>query len=207
MMRQVLLSILIVYCFLTACSGNSNQSQSPDYEATKKMVTDLMKSEDVKKAIVEIIAEDSAQQLYVIHDDTVRTAIEEALTSEKGKEFWTKMFTDHEFVKTFSEAMISQQEDVFKRLMADSAYQEKMLELFENPDFGKLIQSQLKNQQFKSHLEESIQQTLESPLFQATVAEIVVQHAKKIVAEESGGSEGESGQGSESSESSGESGS
>ena len=197
MMRQVLLSILIVYCFLTACSGNSNQSQSPDYEATKKMVTDLMKSEDVKKAIVEIIAEDSAQQLYVIHDDTVRTAIEEALTSEKGKEFWTKMFTDHEFVKTFSEAMISQQEDVFKRLMADSAYQAKMLELFENPDFGKLIQSQLKNQQFKSHLEESIQQTLESPLFQATVAEIVVQHAKKIVGEESSGSEGESGQGSE----------
>lgn len=202
MIRKVLLSILIVFSFLTACSGNSNQSQSPDYEATKKMVTDLMKSEDGKKAIVEVIAEDSAQQLYVIQDDTVKTAIEEALTSEKGKEFWTKMFTDHEFVKAFSEAMISQQEDVFKRLMADSSYQEKMLELFANPEFGEMIQTQLKNQQFKGHLEESIQQTLESPLFQATVAEIVVQHAKKIVGEEGGG---ESGQESEGSESSGQS--
>lgn len=202
MMRRVLLSMLIVCSFLTACSGNSNQSSSPDYEATKKMVTDLMKSEDGKKAIVEVIAEDSAQQLYVIHDDTVKTAIEEALTSEKGKEFWTKMFTDHEFVKTFSEAMISQQEDVFKRLMADSSYQEKMLELFANPEFGEMIQSQLKNQQFKGHLEESIQQTLESPLFQATVAEIVVQHAKKIVSEESGEGGDKSGQESEDSESS-----
>ena len=81
--------------------------------------------------------------------------------------------------------------------MADSSYQEKMLELFANPEFGEMIQTQLKNQQFKGHLEEGIQQTLESPLFQATVAEIVVQHAKKIVGEESSGSEGESGQGSE----------
>lgn len=207
MIRQVLLSILIVCCFLTACNGNSGQSQSPDYEATKKMVTDLMKSEDGKKAIAEVIAEDSTQQLYVINDDTVKTAIEEALTSEKGKEFWTKMFTDHEFVKTFSEAMISQQEDVFKRLMADSSYQEKMLELFANPEFGQMIQSQLKNQQFKGHLEESIQETLESPLFQATVAEIVVQHAKKIVSEESEEGGGGSGQESEGSESSDQSGS
>lgn len=203
MRKSVLLSILCIATLLIGCNTNSNQSQSPDYETTKKMVTDIMKSEDGKKAIIEVIAEDSAQQLYVIQDDTVKTAIEEALTSEQGKEFWSKMFADHEFVKAFSEAMIHQQEDVFKRLMADASYQEKMLELFSNPEFGQIVQSQLKSQQFKGHLEESIQQTLESPLFQATVAEIVVQHAKKIVSEDSGKSESD--QGSDQGESSGDS--
>lgn len=203
MRKSVLLSILCIATLLIGCNTNSNQSQSPDYETTKKMVTDIMKSEDGKKAIIEVIAEDSAQQLYVIQDDTVKTAIEEALTSEQGKEFWSKMFADHEFVKAFSEAMIHQQEDVFKRLMADASYQEKMLELFSNPEFGQIVQSQLKSQQFKGHLEESIQQTLESPLFQATVAEIVVQHAKKIVSEDSGKSESD--QGSDHGESSGDS--
>ena len=203
MRKSVLLSILCIATLLIGCNTNSNQSQSPDYETTKKMVTDIMKSEDGKKAIIEVIAEDSAQQLYVIQDDTVKTAIEEALTSEQGKEFWSKMFADHEFVKAFSEAMIHQQEDVFKRLMADASYQEKMLELFSNPEFGQIVQSQLKSQQFKGHLEESIQQTLESPLFQATVAKIVVQHAKKIVSEDSGKSESD--QGSDQGESSGDS--
>jgi len=189
MQKKILIILIPVILFIVGCSGGSNQSQSPDYEATKKMVTDIVKSEDGKKAIVEILAEETTQQLYVIHDDTVNKAIQETLTSEKGKEFWAKMFTDHEFVKAFSESMITQQEDVFKRLMADSSYQEKMLELFENPEFAKLIQTQLKSQQFKGHLEESIQQTLESPLFKATLTEIVIQNAKKIVGENEGGSE------------------
>src|SRR5690625_3014892 len=91
------------------------------------------------------------------------------------------MFSDHEFVKKFTEAMVDQQEDIFKRLMADSSYQEQMLELFSNPEYAQLIQSQLKSQQFKGHLEESIQETLESPLFKATVSEIIIQHAKKLL--------------------------
>lgn len=167
-------------------SSNSNQNAT-SYESTKKMVTDILKSEDGQKAIVDMIADDSTQKLYVIHDDTVKTAVEETLTADEGKDFWSRMFSDQEFVKSFSETIMEQQEDIFKRLMADSEYQKKMLELFGNPEFSKLVQAQLKSQQFKGHLEESIQETIESPLFQAQITEIIVKHAKEIA----GGKEGE----------------
>ena len=191
-------------------SSNNNQENN-NYESTKKMVTDILKTEDGKKAIIDVLAEDSTQKIYVIHDETVKVAIEEALTSEKGKEFWSQMFGDQEFVKEFSESMMDQQEDVFKRLMGDSTYQEKLFELFENPEFGQLVQSQLKSQQFKSYLEESIQETLESPLFQAKVSEIIVQHAKDIAGEKdkqgkSGSESDQNGQQSESGDSQGNSG-
>lgn len=192
MFKKNIIFVLIVSILIIGCSpGNdqSNNNQENDYEATKKMVTDILKSEEGKTAIIEVIADDSAQQIYVINDDTVKTAIEEALTSEKGKTFWSQMFSDQDFVKEFSDAMIDQQEDVFKRLMSDAGYQEKMLEFFANPEFEQQIQELLKSQKFKGHLEESIQETLESPLFQAKVSEIIVQHAKKIV-----GEDGEEGQ-------------
>lgn len=184
---------IAILIFLIGCSPSNNQSQnqSPDYESTKRMVTDILKSDEGQKAIIEVISDDKTQQTYVIHDESVKTAVTENLTSEQGKEFWSSMFSDYEFVKEFSEAMMNHQEEIFKRLMADSSYQQQMLELFSNPEFEQIIQSQLKSQKFKGHLEESIQETLESPLFKATVSEIVIQHAKKIVSEDSGGEQGQ----------------
>ncbi|MBU5595076.1 spore gernimation protein GerD [Amphibacillus sp. MSJ-3] len=209
MPKKYIIIILIILSLITGCSpGNdqSNHSQDGGYEATKKMVTDILKSEDGKKAIAEVIADDSSQEIYVIHDDTVKKAIEDALTSEKGKDFWSKMFSDQDFAKEFSLAMIEQQEDIFKRLMGDAEYQKKMLDLFANPEFEQQIQSQLKSQKFKGHLEESIQETLDSPLFQAKVSEIIVQHAKKIVGEsEEDGKEEQDKQQSEKEDSKGES--
>ena len=144
MTKKNILFILSVLMLLIGCSPNSNQSQSqsPDYETTKKMVLDILKSEAGTKTITDVIADDGTQQTYVIHDETVKTAVTENLTSEQGKEFWSKMFSDHEFVKEFSEAMIDQQEEIFKRLMADSSYQEQMIELFSNPEFTQLVQKQ-----------------------------------------------------------------
>ncbi|MBM7542745.1 spore germination lipoprotein GerD [Amphibacillus cookii] len=180
--QKITLFVLIVVSSLMGCSPNNNSSnQEANYETTKKMVTDILKSDEGKESIVEVIADESTQQIYVIHDQIVQSAIEEALTSEEGQEFWSNMFSDQEFVKEFSDAMISQQEDVFKRLMSDASFQEKMLELLANPEIDEQMLGLMKSQQFKSHLEESIQETLESPLFQAKVSEIVVDHAKKIM--------------------------
>ncbi|WP_017473585.1 spore germination lipoprotein GerD [Amphibacillus jilinensis] len=181
--QKIAFFILIAVISLMGCSPANNNSgnQEANYETTKKMVTDILKTDDGKQAIVEVIADESTQQIYVIHDQIVQSAIEEALTSKEGQEFWSNMFSDQEFVKEFSDAMIKQQEDVFKRLMNDASFQEKMLELLANPEIDEQMLSLMKSQQFKSHLEESIQETLESPLFQAKVSEIVVDHAKKIM--------------------------
>ena len=57
----------------------------------QKMVTDIVKSEDGKKAIVEILAE--TLNNFTLFMMIQLTRIQEALTSEK-EEFWAKMFTD-----------------------------------------------------------------------------------------------------------------
>ncbi|SEO74036.1 spore germination protein D [Amphibacillus marinus] len=185
MVKHTLWFYLAILVFLTACTNNSSSGngQEGNYDSTKKMVTDILKSEDGKKAIVEVLGDESTQQMYVINDQLVRQAVEQSLTAEEGKGFWSNMFTDTEFVTAFSEAMIAQHEDVLTRLMSDSAYQEKMLELFNNPEVHDQIRGQLKSQQFKTHLEETIQETLASPLFEAKVSEIIIRNAQTLLEE------------------------
>jgi len=199
MKKHTMLLLSLCLLSLTACSGNDESANKEDsYETTKKMVTDILKTDDGKQSIIDVLSDEEAQKMYVIEDKIVKQSVEDALTSDKGKDFWTKMFSDPEFVKSFSEAMMEQQADVFKRLMADSTYQEKMLELLANPEMEEQLLTVLKGQQFKVHLEKTIQETFESPLFQAKIAEILVSQADKLIGEsggsgaEKGGGEGES---------------
>lgn len=169
--------LLLLGC--TSPNGGSN-GQENNYETTKKMVTDILKTDEGKQTIAEILADEETQQAYVIHDQVVKSTLEEVLTSEQGKTFWSKMFSDQEFVKEFAEAMSTQHEEVFKRLMGDATFQGKMLELLANPEVDAQIISLLKSQQFKVELENNIKEILESPLFKAQVAEILVKNAKEI---------------------------
>ena len=64
----------------------------------------------------------------------------------------------------------------------------------------------MKSQQFREHLEETIQQTFESPLFQSKIQDILLKAASKKEKKETGGdsqSEGESGSGGEGGQSGG----
>lgn len=201
MIKYTLLLLLLCILSLTACNGDNESANTDDsYETTKKMVTDILKTDEGKQSIIAVLSDEETQQMYVIEDKIVQQSINEALTSEEGKDFWTKMFSDQEFVTSFSEAMIDQQEDVFKRLMTDATYQEKMLELLSNPEMDEQILTVIKSQKFRAHLEETIQETFESPLFQAKVAEILISQADELISESGGGSEGESEDDSESEE-------
>ncbi len=80
-----------------------------------------------KKAITEVLSSDDMQKTYVIDAKVVQQTVQEALTSDKGKEFWTKMFQDPKFVESFSLALQDQQEKVMKTLMSDPEFQKKNL--------------------------------------------------------------------------------
>lgn len=197
-MKQTLLLLTFSLLLITACTGNTdnNQSGNNSYETTKKMVTDILKTDEAKQAIVEVIADEETQQVYVLEADTVNNAVQAALTSDAGKEFWTKMFTERDFITSFSEAMVQQQEEVLKNLMNDASYREKMLELFTDPQMSQQFVTVMKSQQFRAHLEETIEQTFESPLFQAKISQLLVDNADKLLEskEESSSDEEEEGE-------------
>lgn len=179
MLRNFFLPFIgVTLLFISACGGEAAPKET-DYDATKKMVVDILQTEDGKKALGEILADEKMQQKLVIESATVKQAIDETLTSEKGAEMWKKLFEDPKFVETFYKSVEEDQKKLMKSLMNDSEYQKQMMDLLQNPEMEEATIQTLKSQQFRAHLEETIQQTLESPLFQAKIQEILLKAAEE----------------------------
>ncbi|MFD1039117.1 spore germination lipoprotein GerD [Virgibacillus byunsanensis] len=200
MHRKIFITLVgILIILVSACNGEGTSGKEGEYDTTKKMVVDILQTEEGKKALKEILADEKLKQELVINSDVVKESVNSVLVSEKGKEMWKKMFEDPEFVKTYAESMSDEQKKLMKDLLKDSEYQKQMLELLQNPEITDQMLSVLKGQQFRAHLEETIQQTLESPLFQAKIQEILLKAAEKQGGgggQQGGGSgEGESGGG------------
>lgn len=155
---------------LTSCSSGSNEYNA-DYEETKKMVVDILQTDDGKKAIQKMMQEDDMKRQLVIDSDIVQASIKDTFTSHASKEMWKKLFNDTEFAATFAEVMAEEQKELFKKLMNDATFQKSMLELLQNPEISNQTLSILKGQQFREHLETAIEETLNAPLFQLKVKE------------------------------------
>lgn len=181
----LVLSIL----FISAC-GNNDESHEAEYETTKKMVIDILQTEEGKKALKDLLADNQLQELLVIESDEVKETVTKAISSEKSKENWKKMFQDPEFIQTYAKSISGEQKKLMKDLMHDSQFQEQMIELLNNPEVNKQMLSVLTSQAFRAHLEKTIQETLQSPLFQEKISKAIQEAAKQ----DSSGGSGESNQ-------------
>lgn len=190
MIKRICMLSFATLFILSACGGTGETSggNQETYDTTKKMVTDILKTDEGKKAITDVLADEEMQKTYVIESKVLEDAISDALTSDKGKEFWNKMFSDQKFIEGFAQSMIDQQETVIKGLMSDPEYQKKMLELLANPEMEEQMVTVLKGQQFREHLQKTIQETMNSPLFKAEMNDVILKAAEEMKA-----SEGESG--------------
>ncbi|WP_087975108.1 spore germination lipoprotein GerD [Oceanobacillus rekensis] len=207
MIRFVFITLLgISFTMLAGCNGESTAGKEGDYETTKKMVVDILQTEEGKKALTEIMADEKVKQELVIQSDVVKSAINETLVSEKGKEMWTTLFKDPKFVEGYAKSMSEEQKKLMKDLMNDSEYQKQMLDLMKNPEITEQMLTLLKSQQFRSHLEETITQTLETPLFQAKIQEILLKAAEEQGKQKEGGGGSGGGEGGGSGGGGGESG-
>ena len=204
MMTQTKLWMLLIcisMLVLAGCNAGSEQKETSDYEGTKKMVADILKTDEGKKAITEVLSGDDMQQTYVVESSTMKEAVTEALSSDKGKEFWEKLFKDPKFVESYALAMQDQQKEVLKNLMSDPEYQKKLIEILSNPDMEKQLLTVVTGQEFRSHLEKVMEETFSSPIFQAKLADLILQAAQEMKPPQEGGGGGsssdESGSGSE----------
>jgi len=210
MIRSLLISVIILSALVVSgCNGGTAAMEEQDYEQTKKMVVDILQTEDGKKALKEILADEELKQELVIESEMVKDSINETLASDQGTEMWSKLFQDPEFVQGYASSMNEEQEKMMKNLMNDSEYQKQMLDLMQNPEMEEQMLGVLKGQAFRAHLEETIQQTLETPVFQAKIQEILLKAAEKQSQQQEGENGGDSGsaEGSESGESEDSSGS
>lgn len=188
----------IMSCFLllslTACAPKTQSSSNMDYDETKKMVVDILKTDDGKKAIQQLLNDEAMNEALVMDEQTVKKTIEKTLTSDKGKEFWKKVFEDSKFAETFAKSMQQQHERMLKQLMKDPDYQQLMMDILKDPEMEKKYGELIKSKEFRKHLEKVITETLSSPLYKKKFED----ELKKAASESSSDSGSQGSEGSDS---------
>lgn len=184
--------LLLPIGFLIIFSGCSEQTiqGEANYEETKKMVVDILKTDDGKKALQEVMADEKIKQQMVLDQAIVKDTIEQALTSDKGMEFWKKAFADPKFSESMAKSMSAQNETLLKNLMNNPEYRGKMIEVMKDPELQKEVTDTLKSKEYREHLQQIVTETFDDPLFQVKVQNLLVKAASEVKAGKSGG-EGE----------------
>lgn len=175
--KQNLLLILLLAFTLTGCAQSDAASRELDYEETKKMVVDILKTDDGKKALQEIMADDGMKEKLVMDQTVVTDTIEKTLASEKGAEFWKKQFEDPKFAEAMAKGMQKEHEELLKNLMKDPEYRTMMIGLMKDPELTKEVTTVLKSNEYRKEIQSVMTETFESPLYKAKIEDILLKAA------------------------------
>lgn len=185
MKKQISLLLSILAIFLIAGCGQEQSANSElDYEETKKMVVDILKTDEGKKAIQEIMSDEKLRQELVMDQTVVTETIQSTLTSEKGAEFWKKNFEDPKFAESIAKSMVNENEKLLKNLMNDPEYRAKMVEVLKDPELQKEVTNVLKSTEYRDHIKQVVTETIESPLYQTKIQELLLKAAETKATEE-----------------------
>lgn len=190
LLKMVLFLVLFLF-ITTACGGGESSGKQAEYDTTKKMVVDILQTDEGKKALTETLADEQMKQQLIMESDMVKEAINESVASDKGKKMWESLFKDPQFAKEFAKSMEDEQKKLMKDLMNDPDYQKQMIDLAKDPEITSHMTQLLKSQEFGQHLENSIEKTLENPIFQAKIQEILLKAAEEQTEENANGGQGE----------------
>lgn len=179
MKKIVTLLLLSIILLLSACSSEQGSGQV-DYEQTKKMMVDILKTDEGKKAIQDIMADSKMKQELIMDQAVVSDTIEKTLTSDKGSDFWKKQFKDPEFAKSYATSMKKENENLLKTLMKDPDYQEMMIDILKDPEYQKEMTDLLKSKEFRKHLQDTIVETFDSPLFKVKIQDTLMKAAQEM---------------------------
>ncbi|MDZ5608270.1 spore germination lipoprotein GerD [Bacillus pseudomycoides] len=194
-MKRMLLILVssILFITLVACAQGEEEKSELDYDQTKKMIVDILKTDQGKKAIQDVLTDEKMKQALILDETVVKKTIEDAMVSEKGQQFWEKLFKDPEFSAKFAKSMGKEQTTLMKTLLKDPEYQAGVIEIMKNPEVQKIIQQTMKSKEYRQYLQQVLTESAESPLFQVKMIDIISKAIEK--AEKGGGAEKKEGGG------------
>ena len=179
MRGKSMLLLLPIMLFLSSCSSSNDLSSvQPDYDQTKKMVVDILKTDDGKKAIQDVMTSDAMKEKLVMDQKVVADTIQTTLTSDKATDFWKKTFSDPKFAQGVAKNMKTENKALLKELMNDPQYRAMMIEVFKEPEIQKQMADALKSKEYREHLQKVITETVDSPLYKAKIQELLLKAAE-----------------------------
>ncbi|MED4128893.1 MULTISPECIES: spore germination lipoprotein GerD [Shouchella] len=174
----VIMSLSFILATLSGCAQTEAQ-QNTDYEGTKKMVIDLLKTDEGKKALHELIAQEDMREEIVMDSAFVKQTIQDTLTSDEGKKYWQEVMKDPEFAKAFAESMQAENEKIIKSLMKDPDYQQMMMDILKDPQMGEQALELMKSKEYREQIMGIMSEALESPYFAAKMAGLMNEAIEK----------------------------
>lgn len=187
-MKYVLPATLLFLA--SGCAPTESGGGEVDYEETKKMVVDILKTDDGKKAIQEVMGDEAMKEKLIMDQPVVTDTIEKTLTSDKGMEFWKKSFEDPKFAESVAKSMKKENEKLLKNLMKDPEYKAMMIEVMKDPELEKELTTVLKSKEYREHLQKVMTETFESPLFKAKLQALIVKAAEELPTQKQEGEKG-----------------
>ncbi|WP_053361347.1 spore germination lipoprotein GerD [Bacillus sp. FJAT-27251] len=176
---RLLLPALLL-ALIAGCAPVETSGEQMDYDETKKMIVDILKTDEGKKALRDLMQDDGIKQNLIMDQAVVSDTIQRTLISEKGTEFWKKSFEDPKFAESVATSMKTEHEKILKDLMKDPEYRSMLIEIFKDPELEKEVMEAMRSNEYRQHMQAVITETFESPLFKAKLQELIIQAAADI---------------------------
>ncbi|MBO9131131.1 spore germination lipoprotein GerD [Bacillus sp. 165] len=173
----ILLSILLF--LLSGCAQKEQTEAQIDYDQAKKMVVDILQTDEGKKAIQAVLQDEQVKQALILDEATVKQTIESTMLSEKGQEFWEQQFSDPKFAATFAKSMEKPQTNLMKTLMKDPDFQSGVISIMKNPEIQKQMQDVMQSKDYRQYLQQVLNDTVQSPLFQVKMIDVISKAIEK----------------------------
>jgi spore germination protein D len=183
-----ILSIMMILGLLSACGGQE-QGGAENYEQTKTMVVDILKTEEAQKAIEEAKKKKEQeggqskikQMLSSPEGQQIQVAVKDVLTDPQYPEMMKELMTDPKFAGEFAKTVQKENKEIHKELMKDPEYQTLLIDVMKSGDYEKLMIDILKSKEYRKQTMTVLQESLENPIFKAEMLELM----KKAMEEQS----------------------
>lgn len=188
-MNRILRSLPIV-CFvaiiLSGCASppSVSGSSTPDYSSTKKMVVDMLKSDEGKQALKDVLKSPDFKNEMILNNDVVKNTIVETMTSQQGKQFWTSLVEDPTFSTKLAKAMQKENTTLLKQLMKDPSYQGSMMDILRSPEMEKDYLNLMRTKPFREQMQQAMIETMQSPLFTTQLEKVLAKVVKAEIQKE-----------------------
>lgn len=181
-MKRIPFILLSFLLFLTvaACAQENDSAQAElDYDQTKKMIIDILKTDQGKNAIQDVLMDEKMKQALILDETVVKQTIQDTMTSEEGQKFWENLFKDPQFSAAFAKSVQKEQGELMKVLLKDPQYQAGVIEILKNPEVEKQMLDVMKSKEYRLHLQQMLNETAENPLFQTKMIDVISEAIEK----------------------------
>ena len=193
LLYKSILGIAICFLTLAGCSETKTETHEENYSDTKKIIVDVLKSDEGKKAIEDILKDKSVKTELIMNQEEVTKTIETALTSDKEKKFWEDSFKDSKFVEALAKGLEPSHKQILKDLMSDPEYMALLTNVLKDSEMTKEFTEIMKGKEFRKELQSLLTEIIDSPLYKAKIEEILLKAADQK-SKESGSTEKKQGE-------------